>query len=504
MEQKNATSTLLMISLDERDPRPLYRQLYDAIRHAILTGELTTGARLPATRELAQGLGISRSTVMNAFEQLLHEGYIYGRIGSGTYVASTLPDDLLQTDQPKSASPCTPEGQGSLSRRGQQLATAYVAPQAQTNWDQITIQPFRYGIPDFHLFPFTLWGKLINRHLRRPPIHLLGYTDPAGYKPLREQIAHYLRTAQGVHCETEQVLIVSGSQQAIYLTAHLLLDPGDTVWIEEPCYLGTRGALQGAGVRLAPIPVDEEGMNVSLGIERSPQARLAYVTPSHQFPLGTTLSLTRRLALLQWAQQTGAWIIEDDYDSEFRYTGRPLSSLQGLDAAGRVIYVGTMSKVLFPGLRLGYIVVPPHLVDSFTTARALIDRHPPLLEQLVLTDFIEQEHFARHIRRMRQVYAERQHCLLEASKRELAGLLTLQYAETGMHLVGKLEGGLQAQQAMQAAARHGVLTQNMASYFLTPTDLQALLIGYTAFNEQEILDGVRQLARALTSLTKRG
>jgi GntR family transcriptional regulator/MocR family aminotransferase len=304
------------------------------------------------------------------------------------------------------------------------------------------------------------------------------------------------------------VLVVSGSQQAIDLAARVLLDPGDVAWMEDPGYLGAREALLGSGARLVPIPVDDEGLDVSTGIARAPEARMVYVTPSFQFPLGTTMSLARRLLLLQWASRSRAWVLEDDYDSEFRYAARPLASLQGLDTADQVIYMGTFSKVLFPGLRLGYLVVPPDLVDAFTAARAVQDRHSPILDQIVLTDFITQGHFARHIRLMRELYAERQTYLIAVATRELAGLMTIQPAEAGMHLVAALPAGIEDQVVARYAEEQQLITPPLSIYSMTTTELpmgsraeevsrQALLLGYTALMKPEIKEGVQRLAKVL-------
>jgi len=327
------------------------------------------------------------------------------------------------------------------------------------------------------------------------PAHPLDYLDPAGYRPLREAIAAYLGMARGVHCTAEQVIVVSGSQQGIGLSAQVLLDPGDAVWVEEPGYFGAKGALLGAGARLVPVPVDPEGMDLVAGKARCPTARLACVTPSHQFPLGMTMSLPRRLALLAWARETGAWILEDDYDSEYRYVGKPLTALQGLDRAGRVIYVGTFSKVLFPALRLGYVVVPRDLVEAFLATRLFLDMHPPWLEQVVLAEFMAAGHFARHIRRMRTLYAERQAALVEAA-RQLSGALDVRPAGAGMHLLGWLPAGSDDQAIAQLAARHQVSTRPLSRFFLEPLAQRALLLGYAAVPIPAIQEGVRRLATA--------
>src|SRR5262249_24442085 len=289
--------------------------------------------------------------------------------------------------------------------------------------------------------PAEPWGRRAARRWGGGAAEPFGRNDSAGYRPLREAIAGYVGTARGVRCSAEQVIVVAGSKRAIDLAARVLLDVGDAAWVEDPCYRTARRVLLGAGVQVVAVPVDGEGLKVPAGQARCPDARLAYVTPSHQSPLGVTMSLSRRLGLLKWVRRRGAWILEDDYDSEYRYAGRPLASLQGLDQAGRVLYLGSFSKVLFPALRLGYLIVPPHLVDDFVAAHAVLDGPAPLFEQGVLADFLTEGHFVRHVRRMRVLYAERQAALVRAAARDLGGLLDVRAAEAGMHLIGWQPGG---------------------------------------------------------------
>lgn len=300
---------------------------------------------------------------------------------------------------------------------------------------------FRPDVLALDEFPVALWSRLVGRRWRAATVAQLDYADPAGHGPLREAIASYLGAARGVRCAPAQVLITSGSQQGIDLAARALLNPGDPVWVEEPGYRGAKAALSAAGVSLHPVPVDDEGLRVDAGAAACPRARMAYVTPSHQYPTGATMSLARRLALLDWARRAGAWIVEDDYDSEYRYAGRPLPALQGLDTSGRVVYVGTFSKVLFPALRLGYVVAPDALIDAFARMQALVNRQIPTLDQAVLADFILDGHFARHIRRMRQLYAARQAALVEAVRRDLGDVIEVRSAEAGLHVVGWLPPG---------------------------------------------------------------
>jgi GntR family transcriptional regulator/MocR family aminotransferase len=485
-------AALVTVPLDPGAAVSLFRQLYDGLREAILAGRLVPGARLPASRCLALELGVSRNTVLNAYDQLLAEGYVEGRIGSGTYVARTLPEELLQVRGTASGPPRPTADRRRLSRRGEVLAATPAAGVRGSG----APRAFRPGVPGLDAFPFGVWGRLLARQ-GRPPADLLGYGEPAGYRPLREAIAAHLGTARGVRCEASQVIVVSGTQQALDLAARLLLDPEDVAWIEDPTYAGARRALLGAGLRLAPVPVDQDGLDVAAGTRCCPRPRLVYVTPSHQYPLGVPMGLGRRLALLDFARRADAWVLEDDYDSEFRYTGRPLAALQGLDQDGRVIYLGTFSKVLFPGLRLGYLVVPPDLAPGFIAARLAADRQASSLLQAVVADFIAEGHFVRHIRRMRTLYAERQGALLAAARRELGGRLEVEPAGTGLHLVGWLPEGCDDREVSQAAWEVGVEVPPLSGYCLQRQRRPGLLLGYAAVTPRQIRDGVRRLAGVL-------
>jgi GntR family transcriptional regulator/MocR family aminotransferase len=485
--------TLLTLALDPAAPAPLFRQLYEGLRRRILDGTLPPGVRLPATRGLAAELSVARNTVLNAYEQLLAEGYLEGKLGSGTYVSRTLPEEMTQVRPAGERARPTPPPRRALSRRGELLAGTSAAVARSSG----APRPFRPGVPALDAFPFETWLRLVARHHRRPPRELLAYDHPAGYAPLRRAIAAYLGPARAVHCDPEQVLVITGSQQGVDLVARLLLDPGDTAWFEDPGYPSARAALQGAGTRLVPVPVDQDGLDVAAGQARCPDARLVYVTPSHQYPLGVTMSLARRLALLDWARRAEAWVVEDDYDSEFRYAGRPLAALQGLDRDGRVIYLGTFSKALFPSLRLGYLVVPPDLTDAFAAARAAIDRQAPTLTQAVVADFLHEGHFLRHIRRMRTMYAQRQETFLRAARRELGGLVEVGPGETGLHLMGWLADGRPDRQASAAAARAGVEAPPLSSYCIERAARAGLLLGYAGSDPRQIRDAVRRLGSAL-------
>jgi GntR family transcriptional regulator/MocR family aminotransferase len=369
-------------------------------------------------------------------------------------------------------------------------------PETGPGWERP--RAFPLGLPALDAFPRQLWTRVLTRRARRSLGGLLGYQDPAGYRPLREAIAAYLGMARGVRCGPDQVLVVSGAQAGIDLAARLLLDPGDPVWVEDPGYYGARGALIGAGARLVPAPVDAGGLDLGAARRRQPDARLAYVTPSHQFPVGVTMSLARRLDLLAWAEAAGGYVLEDDYDSEYRYVGRPLPALQGLDRAGRVVYVGSFSKVLFPSLRVGYLVVPEGLVDAFIAAQRFGEVHVPALEQAALADFIVDGHLGRHVRRMRALYATRGRALIRAVRRQAPDALEVRSAHAGLHLVAWLPPGVDDRAAAERAAAAGVEAQALSDHALERPERGGLLLGYAAVPEPEVDQAVARLARALT------
>src|SRR6266567_3985881 len=476
--EKHAT-----IILDPTVAVPLHKQLYEGVKSAILRGQLQAGARVPSTRAFARELGISRATVQLTFQQLIAEGYLQGRAGSGTYVAATFPPEGVE--QPvQNAHPGQPSSAGrTISARAHTwLSTPYVSEPLLVPGQGLQ-RAFRVGLSALDAFPRTLWQQLLLRSWRQMPPELLAYHQPAGYLPLREAIASYLATARGVRCTAEQVIIVAGSQQGLDLAARVLLDPGEQVWMEDPGYPGARGALLGAGARLVPVPIDAEGLVVQMGKERAPRARLAFVTPSHQFPLGVTMSMARRLSLLAWASAAGAWIVEDDNDGEFRYVGRPLAALQGIDRANRV----------------SYLVVPPDLVNVFIAAHLLTGIHPPLLEQITLATFLHEGHFVRHIRQLRQLYQERQVTLVDLARETLAGKLDVQPAVAGMHLIGWLPGEQDDRQVAHAAARVWVDVSPLSLYALEGSERTGILLGYTAVGTEEMRAGLQRLASVLVT-----
>jgi GntR family transcriptional regulator / MocR family aminotransferase len=430
-----ASGILPTIAVDRKAESPLHKQIYDGFRAAILRRELRPGQRIPSSRELADELRVSRFPVLNAYAQLLAEGYFESRVGAGTFVSGSLPEQKMSVTLPSELAVQTPSGPRPVARRSF-LYPNFDTPAANRGWGAFGVHQ-----PDLDQFPFQIWSSLVTQHSRNPHANAIHQVNPLGTERFREAIADYLRTARGVKCDKNQIMIVSGSQQALDITARVLFDPGDAVWIEEPGYRLQRSVLMAAECRLIPIPVDSEGMDVAAGIRTRRKAKAAFVTPSHQYPLGSTMSASRRLQLLNWAQQAGAWIIEDDYDSEYRYESLPIASLHGLDVNSRVIYIGTFSKVLFASLRLGYIVIPPDLVERFIAVRHVLDIFPPYLFQEVLADFIHDGHFTRHIRKMRQVYGEKRTALVDSLRSEFGREMEIQGAEAGMHLTVTLPDG---------------------------------------------------------------
>jgi GntR family transcriptional regulator / MocR family aminotransferase len=470
---------------------PAYQWLYEAVRSEILGGRLSPGTRLPATRDLARRYGLARGTIVNAFDQLISEGYVEGKVGSGTYVSKVLPDRLLQVAPRQGEKPA-------VLRKRQPVVSDYARRvQLFAGYENRPTRAFRANLPALDLFPIELWTKITARRLRRISKRNLMGCDLLGYEPLRQAVAEYLGRSRSVRCVPEQIAIVSGVQEALDLTARLLLNPGDRVCMENPGYPGAILVFQALRARICAARIDNSGIAVRQLPTRG--VRLIYVTPGHQFPLGTTMTLARRLELLDWARKSGALIFEDDYDSEYRYSGRPIPALQGLDDPGLVLYAGSFSKVLFPALRLGYMVIPSNLLHQFEAALSLTVRHAPLLDQLVLNDFMRDGHFGRHLRRMREVYAERLSVLLEEARLRLGGLLEISKVEAGLQTVGWLCGGIDAEAAAAAAAKHQVDVTPIDRYSQGRVVPAGLQLGFAAMDVKEIRRGVQALAIALES-----
>jgi GntR family transcriptional regulator/MocR family aminotransferase len=484
----------LPLSLNPQSPVSLYRQLYEALRQAILTGRLLPRQRIPSTRSLAQSLSLSRSTVTQAYEQLLSEGYLETRSGSGTFVCAQIPEELMHPD-PIASLPPAIDTPVPLSSYGSQLTRLNLKLQNEPS----TPINFRYGRPAFDQFPLQLWRKLLSRHSRN--LDWLDYAaDRLGEQSLREAIAQYLARSRAVQCHPDQILITNGTQQALYLILRLLMHPGEAIALEDPGYLSARRIFQSQAATLIPVPVDQAGLVVSqLPQFTTAPIKLVYVTPSHQFPSGAILSLPRRLELLHWAQQKGALIIEDDYDSEFRYRGRPIPALQGLDQTDSVLYVGTFSKVLFPSPRVGYLVLPQRWVETFAAAKWLSDRQLPLLDQRVLAEFIAAGHLDRHIREMRTCYDRRRQALVQALKTHFGNTVTILGEEAGIHVMVRFETPWCDQELLDRATQVGVGLLSAAPQYFKSAPGGEFIFGYGELTEDLIQQGISRLAQALRS-----
>ena len=482
----------LAITLDNNTAIPLHQQLYEELRRAILSGRLLPRQRIPSTRSLAKSLGISRTTVTSCYEQLLSEGYLETIVGSGTYVCAQLPDDLLHSTPVESVQKTVPPIQ--LSKYAARLADMDTSLMSEPDL-QIS---FRYGRPAFDHFPMQTWRKLLSRHCRENSTWLDYATDALGYKPLREAIARYLSRSRAVQCEPEQVIITNGTQQALYLIMRLSIELGDAIALEDPGYLSARRIFLSQGAKLLPVRVDESGLVVKdLAKYANESIKLVYVTPSHQFPTGAILSLPRRLELLAWAQQNSAMIIEDDYDSEYRYGDRPIPALQGLAQTDSVLYIGTFSKVLFPSLRIGYLVLPQSLISLFARAKWLSDRSLPSLEQQVLTNFIEQGHLESHIRKMRSLYERRCQALVQALKADFGEKATILGEKAGLHLMVRLQTHLTDEEIIQRAARVGVAMMSAQPHYLNANCTGEFIFGYSELTQEQIQRGISRLALAI-------
>lgn len=472
-----------VIAVDRKAAQPLHKQIYDAYRAAIVARNLQPGQQIPSTRALAAELRISRIPILTAYAQLLAEGYFESRAGAGTFVSGSLPEQWMLCETAGETARPT----GSTKKTG--------------------ILPWTYGSGAFSVgqltfdhFPSQVWSGLVARHARSVRARNLNYGDPMGLSEFRETIATYLRTARAVDCEAGQIMVVSGSQQALDISARALIDARSPVWIEEPGYELMRGALTLAGCRLVPVPVDAEGLDVAAGIKLCRKARAAYVTPSHQYPLGVTMSAARRFQLLEWARHAGAWIVEDDYDSEYRYESMPIASLQGLDRGSRVIYIGTFSKTLFPALRLGYMVIPHDLVDRFVAVRRAMDLGPPPLYQAVLKDFVDEGHFARHIRKTRMLYGERRSALVGAIHSEFGARLKILGEAAGMQLAVTLPRGLRDREVSARAAAERLWLWPLSSAYLGTAARQGFILGFAGTQAADMPDAVRRMRDVIGEL----
>ena len=481
----------------------LYDQIYRELRSQILNGRLSASTRVPATRDLALELGVSRNVAIMAYRQLLDEGYLTARKGAGTFVARELPRQLTTVGARRQPIAARAPARIHLSNYGRRVREA--SQGSQFSWEprqDLLPFDFRYGRPSFTDFPHEAWCRILARRSRRVTLRDLDYGAPEGLPALRETIAEYVGRARAIACTSEQVLVVNGSQQALDLAARVLVDPGDVVLMEEPHYRGARTVMRAAGAKIETIAVDEHGLCTGeLSVRRTP-GRLAVVTPSHQFPTGAVMPLGRRLELLAWARKSGACIFEDDYDSEYRYSGRPIEALAALDDGGRVIYAATFSKVMFPSLRLGYMIVPEQLIEPMRSAKALMDTGGPTLMQAALVDFIREGHFERHLHRMRTRNARRRAAMLDAIERNLGGRAEVTGINAGLHLMIWLRDlpASRSRELRIRAGRAGVGVYSVAPFYLNPPKRLGLLLGYASMREKQIAEGIRRLASVVNSL----
>lgn len=468
-------------------------QVYHALRNAIVEGRLPPGTKIPSTRGLSEMMSISRNSVIAGYDRLLDEGYIQTRKGAGTFVTPSLPDRSISGLYPESQ-------QGDELPADGQLNADIVSVRGLWSGDVEGCEMnrlFAVGVGCTDLFPHSLWGKLLGRVWRQSRHQLGSHTSPCGFYPLRKAIFHYVKTTRGVNCSEDQIIIVNGIQQALNITARALLTKGNDVWLDDPGYKGARGVFMSTGAIVRPVPVDSKGMNVQYGIDHFPHAKLAYVVPSDQYPLSGTLSLSRRLELLEWARVNRAWIFEDDYNSEFRYAARSLQALQGLDQHQRVIYSGTFSKMMYPEFRLGFLVVPPGLKEQFIVTKYFSDIGSSYLEQAVLASFIEEGHYASHVRRVRKACYERRTALVNAIQCYLADKMTVQPSDSGVHIVCWLHDGLTGDEVEQKARMLGLGIQSLSHYYHGDTSRQGILIGFANHPPEVIVEGIRRLAHAM-------
>jgi GntR family transcriptional regulator/MocR family aminotransferase len=483
------TSVCPVIAIDHDDQTPLHRQVYDGYRKAILRGDLAPGQKVPSSRELASEMQVSRFPVLHAYEQLVAEGYFETHVGSGTFVSATLPEQMMSSELHTEPSIRCPSGLRPVAK-GNSLYPKFRRDLHLQSWGAFGLHQ-----PASDQFPFQVWSELVNRHSRNPRSRSLRTIDPMGLERFRFEICRYLRTARSVQCDPEQIMIVSGSQQALDITSRVLFNPGDSVLVEEPGYHLQRTIASAAGCRLKLVPVDEEGFNVAKanGVKG---ARAAFVSPSHQFPLGSTMSATRRLLLLNWAQRAGAWIIEDDYDSEYRFDTMPIASLQGLDVNSRVIYIGTFSKVLFPSLRIGYIVIPRDLVNLFEAVRFAMDIFPPYLYQEVLADFMQLGHLGRYIRKMRRIYGERRNVLVKSVRAEFGDFLRVHGSSAGMHVSVSMPEGFNDLEISERALDQKLILWPLSPHYAGKKLLHGFVLGFGSTTAEQIPKAVEHM-RAL-------
>lgn len=503
MKKKRLAETVLLaaIQLDKEDATPLYQQLYQAMQQAITAGQLTADLRLPSIRDLSALLNVSRNTITNAFDQLIAEGYLETKLGAGTFVASHPQHRLVTMPSQPFEIAKSAKSSRRYSQRSRLISTA------SQNW--IITNPqnpaFQYGLPALDHFPHETWAKLTAQRHRRGYSYRLNFSSAVGgYYPLREAIVEYLKLARGVKCQPDQVIITSGAHQGIYLAAQILLDPGDQVLLADPGFTSAQRTFASVGASIIPVPLDEQGLDIDQLPASSTDSHVAFVKASRHHPVGVTMTLARRLALLEWAERVNGWIIEDDYDSAFTYNSPPVPAIQGLDSHQRVIYLGSFSKVIFPSLRLGYLVAPEDLVDKFLSLRSIVDSYIPTMNQIVLTDFIERGHFSRHLRRMRHLYAQRQAFFLHESKCLLDGLLDVETAHAGTSVAAWLPHSVSDVQVQRLVLQQGITVMPISPCYISSVRQQGLLFGYAACDEAAIQIGLQQVKGIIEQVQRAG
>ncbi|PCI02604.1 MAG: GntR family transcriptional regulator [Hyphomicrobiales bacterium] len=483
---------LQFLAIEKSISTPIYRQIESQIRNAILTGIIKPGLLLPASRVLAQDLGVSRPTMVRVYEYLSFEGFLETRHGSGTFVSRTLPDYLPHKNaQPENSKQKNAEITKPLSKIGKKFNI--LAP----SLNRSQFAAFLPNVPAFDRFPFARWQKIRDNCLKADHTNLLGYEDSSGHMPLRRSIAEYLAVHRGDVCDPEQILIVPGATAAFHLAVMLLSNPGDKVWLEDPGPDGVRAMLMALGRNIINLDVEADGMDVQSAIQHNSNARLAFTMPSRQHPLGVTLSLTKRMKLLDWASKNRSWIIEDDYDSEFRYSGRPLGSMRSIDTTSSVIYVGTFSKSLFPSLRIGYLVLPENLIGTFRSALGTISRSISILDQATLARFIDEGYFTAHIRQMQNLYSTRRASFIEIAKKKLSGLLDIEAPDSGINVIGWLPKGTDDLQISKDLRDAGIHTFPLSLFRARPSNQAGLVMGFAGTDRAETVKKMALLASVL-------
>lgn len=471
-------------------------KVYHTIRNAILDGRLAAGTKLPSSRAFAEMMSISRNSVIAGFDRLTDEGYLFTKKGAGTYVSTTRPDDVIKLPTKMCHVPKSQQTTFHPNSNLTNLATQWEKSRPNTSQYKM----FNIGVGCVDQFPHDLWGRILGRAWRSSKREITHYNHPAGYPPLKKVLADYVRSTRGVNCHQDQIIIVNGTQQAINIAAKVLLQTGDRAWLDDPGYDSARAILSVSGINISPIPSDNEGMDIAYAAKYHADAKFIYTAPSHQFPLGTTLSLPRRLALLEWAYQNNAWIFEDDYNSEFRYLSKPIQALQGLDKYQRVIYSGTFSKMMYPGFRLGFLIVPEKLQEAFTMIKYYSDSHSGYLEQAALAQFIQEGHYARHVRRVRKICYSRQLTLIETIRHYLPHVFEVELTDSGIHAVCWVKPEYNLQDIISACRQLGFGIQPLSRYCINSQNNNAILFGYAAHNETDITNNIIALSHIIKYL----